>query len=199
MAIALDYSVLDHLQRIHAGNYNGRSREPLERIRAAATGRLVEIWITEITLVEMVHGIETADARTRIRALASDAEKQTIAEAMFARKLGYPCSRTDDTYSRLDISFRPDCPDWARAYSLERRLLAISGVSPGDARQLVSCAFPLDSVRPGFSPQLDWLVAEDNRLIKAVIREVNAGNLPELADLKFGTSEDVVVANPGCF
>ncbi|MBI3779832.1 MAG: hypothetical protein HY278_02045 [candidate division NC10 bacterium] len=201
LAVALDYSVLDHLQRVQDGTYNGTRAEALRRIRAAGEGQRIDVWIAEITPVEMLHGIEkvaTDDAK-RARAAARDTEKEAIAAAMYARILGYPCSKLDDTYSRLGMSFRLAGPDTHLAEALERRLLSIKGVSAGDARQLVSCAFPFDGVQIDFHPRLDCFVAEDVDLIRALIAEVAAENLPELRHLTFGTSEEIVAKYPWTF
>lgn len=201
LAVALDYSVLDHLQKLQAGTYNGTRADALGRIRAAGESRRIDVWIAEITPVEMLHGIEkvASDDPKRTRALARDAEKAAIAAAMGARTLGYPCSKFDDTYSRLSMSFRFAGPDTHLAEALEQRLLSIRGVSPGDARQLVSCAFPFDGAQIDFHPRLDCFVAEDVTLVRVLRAVVVAGNLPELRHLIFGTSEEIVAAHAGTF
>ena len=201
LAVALDYSVLDHLQRIQAGTYTGVRAASLSRIRAAGESRRVEVWIAEITPVEMLHGIEkiAADDAKRTQAVARDKTKEAIAMAMGAKTLAYPCSKLDDTYSRLGMSFRLGGPDSHLADALERRLLSIKGVSAGDARQLVSCAFPTDGTKVDFHPRLDCFVAEDIELVRALRNEVAAGNLPELGHLSIGTADEIVAAHASHF
>jgi len=201
LAVALDYSVLDHLQRIQDGTYTSTRAGALRRIRAAGESRRIDVWIAEITPVEMLHGIEkiAADDAKRARAAARDRTKEAIATAMGARTLAYPCSKLDDTYSRLGMSFRFAGPDSHLADALERRLLSIKGVSAGDARQLVSCAFPSDGAEVGFHPRLDCFVAEDLDLVRTLKAEVGAGNLPELRHLSMGTSEEIVAVHSSDF
>ena len=125
LALALDYSVLDHLQNIQDGTYKGKRELALSRIRAAAECGRVEIWITEITPVEMLHGIEKiiGDEASKELAKARDQTKQAIALAMHARKLAYPDSKLGDSYSRLGMSFRTCGRDTERAIALEAKLL----------------------------------------------------------------------------
>ncbi len=201
LAVALDYSVLDHLQRVQDGTYAGIRAGALRRIRAAGESRRVEVWIAEITPVEMLHGIEkiAADDAKSAQAAARDKTKEAIAMAMGAKILAYPCSKLDDTYSRLSMSFRLGGPDSHLADALERRLLSIKGVSAGDARQLVSCAFPTDGTKVDFHPRLDCFVAEDIDLVRALRNEVAAGNLQELCHLSIGTSDKIVAAHASHF
>jgi len=183
LSIYLDLSVIDHLQRIQQSmmEYIGPRRIALQRIRASAERHCVETWISEITHVEMLHGIENVsdDEVKRQEANSKDQEKLIIAKSMFAQILGYPCSKTDDPYSRLDLSFRPDGEEYADL--LEKRLRNIPGISLGDACHLVCCAFPFNSVSPSILPKIDWFIAEDERLIKAVNAQIDARVLPELA------------------
>ena len=201
LAVTLDYSVLDHLQRIEDGTYTGARADTLLRIRAAGKSRRIDVWMSEITPVEMLHGLEklaTDDAK-RARAMARDKTKETIATGMGARTLAYPCSKFGDTYSRLGISFRFAGPDSHLADAFERKLLSIKGVSAGDARHLVSCAFPTDGTNVDFHPRLDCFVAEDVDLIRGLRAEVAAGNLRELRHLSIGTSEEIVREHPSDF
>jgi hypothetical protein len=201
LAVTLDYSVLDHLQRIEDGTYSGAHADALLRIRTAAERRRIDVWISEITPVEMLHGLEklaTDDAR-RARAVARDQTKEAIATAMGARTLAYPCSKFGDTYSRLGMSFRFAGPGSGLADAFERKLLSIEGVSAGDARHLVSCAFPTDGTNVDFHPRLDCFVTEDFDLIRGLRAEVAAGNLPELWHLSIGTSEEIVRKHPSDF
>lgn len=201
LSVALDNSVLDHLHRVQAGTYAGAHAEPLRRIRAAAESRRILVWISEVTSVEMLHGIEkiASNDLKRSNAAARDQEKSAIAAAMGARTLGYPCSKLGDTYSRLGMSFRLAGPDSHLADTLERTLLSIPGVSPGDARQLVSCAFPFDGAQVEHHPQLHWFVAEDTALIRALTQEIVAGHLPELRQLAVGSAADLVAAHTEVF
>lgn len=201
LAVFLDYSVLDHLQRIDAGTYAGKSESELRRLRTSAENRHLEIWISEITPVEMLHGLEKVsnDAAQRQRAADKDARKKAIAAQMFARLLGYPCSKSDDTFSRADISLRTMGPDWHAANSLQEKLLRVRGVSAGDVRQLVSCAFPFDGEHHATHPRLNWFVSEDRKLVTAVSTEIWAGTFPELAHLRFGIARDLIAAFPTLF
>ena len=118
---------------------------------------------------------------------------------MGARTLGYPCSKLGDTYSRLGMSFGLAGPDCHLPDALERKLLAIPGVSPGDARQLVSCAFPFDGAQVDHHPQLHWFIAEDSALIRALKQEIVAGHLPELRQLAVGSTADLVAVHTEVF
>ncbi len=197
-SVAVDYSVVDHLYRVQAGTYNGPNASALEHFRQAAEDGRAEVWIAEITPVEMLHGREkvAAESVKLARASAKDDQKNDICTAMRARYLAYPCSKVDDTYSRLGMSFRTAGPNSEDANRLEQKLLGIKGVSAGDARQLVSCAFPTNAATVGLSVTLDWFVAEDAELVEAVVRAVAAGALPELAHLSFGSTAALVVAHP---
>jgi len=105
IALVLDTSVVDHLHRVDVGTYRGANEPALRRLRASAEQRKIDIWISEITGVEMLHGLENLSSREAARrsAAARDAAKEALMSAMGARRLGYPCSRFDDTYSRLDM------------------------------------------------------------------------------------------------
>jgi hypothetical protein len=199
LSIYLDLSVIDHLQKIETMKYRGTRKTALQRIRVSAERHYVEIWISEITHVEMLHGIENVsdDEVKRQEANSNDQEKRIIAMSMFAQILGYPCSKTDDPYSRLDLSFRPDGEESADL--LEKRLLKIPGISPGDARHLVCCAFPFNSVSPSILPKIDWFIAEDKKLINVVNAQINAGALSELAHIRFGLSDAIIEAHPFFF
>ena len=201
LAVALDYSVLDHLQRIRDGSCGGLQADALRTIQAAGESRRIDVWIAEITPVEMLHGIEkvAADDAKRARATARDNNKEAIAAAMGAWTLAYPCSKLGDTYSRLGMSFRPGGPDCHLADALERRLLSIDGVSAGDARQLVSFAFPTDGTQVDFHPGLDCFVTEDVGLVRALRVEVAAGKLAEISHLSIGTSKEIVAARSSDF
>lgn len=104
LSVAIDYSVLDHLQRSQSGSYAGSNKEFLARLHSAASKRKIQIWMSEICFVEALHGLENivGDEDKRAHAKAKDAQKWAIAKEMGTRKLGYPCSKCDDTYSRVD-------------------------------------------------------------------------------------------------
>jgi hypothetical protein len=203
MQIVLDLCVIDHLQKVDAGTYRGKAEAALRKLRAAAEGSAVGVWICEISLVEMLHGIEklaadSADPAKQAHARNNDTAKQLILKNMSARRLGYPCSKYDDDFSRLDISLRYAGPDLENAEVLESQLLTIAGVSRGDARQLVSCAYPFDGEDVGLHPRLDWFVTEDGALL-AAIRSLAAGQFPTLHRLRYGTASDLVVSHPEVF
>lgn len=79
---------------------------------------------------------------------------------------------------------------------LEKRLRAVRGISEGDARQVVSCAYPFDGVDTQVQPILDWFVAEDRALIGALNGAQATGAFPELGHLQFGTVRDLVSTDP---
>ena len=105
--VALDYCVLDDLQRIEAGTYRGFHRSALERLRDAASAGRIVVWISEICYVEMLHGIEhlSDDPAKASDAGQRDAQKRAIAERMAARVLAYPCSKFDDTLLAMGCLF----------------------------------------------------------------------------------------------
>lgn len=198
LMIALDYNVLDHLERIKRGVDVGSEKDALLRLRASAEGHRIIVWLSEITRVEMLHGQENVqdDEEKLVTVVGKDAAKEAMAERMFARWLMYPCGRCDDTYSRVGLSLRCAGPEFAAARDLEQRLEDIDGVSPGDARQLVSCAFPSDTDEAAFCPTLDWFVSQDRRLIKALRAAVAAGRLAELEHIRFGSARELVETLP---
>jgi len=198
LGMVLDYSVLDHLRRIDTGTYSGLHGSALERLRSVAIEGRIAVWIAEISYVEMIHGIEKlADNKEATgQARQKDAQKRAIADRMHAGRLGYPCSKFDDTYSRWDVSFRFAGPDSDRASALEARLESVQGISAGDARQLVCCAYPFNGDDVKHPPHLDWFLSEDRALVGAVVSEIQHGRLHELAGIRFGTSEDIGTACP---
>lgn len=197
LSIALDTTVLDHLYRIEAGTYKGSSASSLGRLFSAATEGRILVWVSEIADVEMLHGIEPITDLSKAEVIAAkDVAKRCIGRKMKASVLGYPCARLGDTYSRLGVSFHLACADSKMAGAFEQRVLDLAGVSPGDARQLVSCAFPFDGEKPEQKPRIDWFVAEDRRLIAAMNDELNRQLLPELASVRFGTADDLMRFHP---
>jgi hypothetical protein len=123
LSVVLDYSVIDHLQRIEAGSYGGRNKDALQRLRVAAEAGRVEIWGSEITFVEMIRGIENLAGREERKKIVAikDEAKRVIMDKMGVRRLGYPCSRCDDAFSRLDVSFRCAGPNTDQAMLLESK------------------------------------------------------------------------------
>lgn len=201
-SVAIDYSVLDHLRRLQYGTYAGSNEEFLARLYEAASKGRVQIWMSEICFVEALHGLENlvGDEAKRAAAEVKDTQKWAIAKEMGTRKLGYPCSKLDDTYSRLGLSFRCAGPKSKEANLLEARLLRVDGVSPGDARQLVSCAYPFDGeATEWYEPAIDWFLAEDKRLVAALDDAAREGDFPELRKLCFGSARTIVDALPQHF
>jgi hypothetical protein len=196
LGVVLDYSVLDHLGRIQDGSYAGQHTAALSRLRHAAELASVVVWMAEITPVEMIHGIEKVHNQPAKHQTASerDARKVAVARAMNACRLGYPCSKIGDTYSRIGLSFRLAGEKTHLANALEKRLGAVKDVSAGDARQLVCCAFAFDGSDTSFHPRLDWFVSEDERLVRAVRTEQGAGRLPELLQLRIGSASELASA-----
>lgn len=198
MSIAVDYSVIDHLHRIQTGSGGVSHREALTRLYDAAVGGQVQLWGAEITFVEMIQGVNKLDDSDVRRAAveAKDAAKRALMTAMGIRILAYPCGKYDDEYSLCDLSLRCAGDCWDEANALEERLRCIRGIDQGDARQLVSCAYPseADVDRPEVHPKLDWFVAVDRKMIAAVHREIAAQRLPELAHIRFGFVTDFAAA-----
>ena len=193
-SVVLDYSVLDHLQRIEAGSYVGTNKEGLRKLYYAGTERRIVVWISEISDVEMLHGIENlTDRMKREQANRKDDYKRKMAHEMGAKRLGYPCSKFDDPYSRWDVSFRFAGPNSESASFLENKLEQVKGISRGDARQLVSCAYPFDGDNVDFTPHLDWFVSEDQALVRSVRAEIRSGRLFELESIRFGTAKEFAI------
>jgi hypothetical protein len=193
LSIAVDYSVIDHLQRVQAGFGGALHHDALLRVHGAAVVGDVQLWAAEITLVEMTLGIKNLDGRDdrRLVAAANDSAKRALMSAMRMRILAYPCGKCDDQYSLCDGSLRCAGEDWDDANGLEERLRRVPGIDEGDARQLVSCAFPADADAPPGEPKLDWFVAADRRMIASVKAEIAAQRLPELAHIRFGLVTDI--------
>lgn len=140
LSIFLDYPILDHLIRIENKTYKGKQRLELIELRKKAEKQAVNIWMSEITEVEMIHGENNQRINEAKRCLAktNDQKKLAIAKTMNIKWLTYPCSKFDDNYSLFDVSMRFSGSKWNEANTFEKWLLTIKGVSPGDARQVVS-------------------------------------------------------------
>ncbi len=190
----LDYSVIDHLHRLASGTYTGKHGAALHSLEAGAATGKYELWMAEITEVEMIIGRENPkiDQGRVPEFVRKDCEKFAIAEKLGVRWLGYPCSKLGDEYSRLGVSFRLAGPDSLIAAALERRLEQIAGVSVGDPRQVVSLVHGFDDADVSFRPAIRWLVTEDARLCAALCGEANAGRLPELVNVHIGSVAEFV-------
>lgn len=198
MSIAVDYSVIDHLYRIQVGAGGVVERDGLVRLHNAAVARKIQLWGAEITFVEMIRGIQKLEGHDdrRTFAEAKDAAKRALMDTMGVRILAYPCGKCDDEYSLCDGSLRCAGDDWAEANVLEERLRCIPGVDEGDARQLVSFAYPAE-VRvdgPVVHPKLDWFVATDRPMVTGVRSAIAGQRLPELAHIRFGFVTDLAAA-----
>ncbi|MDC3954757.1 hypothetical protein [Polyangium jinanense] len=171
-AAFLDYPVIDHLLRIDDGRYLGKHQAALLELRSRARAAEISLWMSEIVQVEMAHGQQnprlTPEKRTR--AEANDARKITIATDMGVRWLAYPCAKTNDEYTLLDISFRCAGFEWNEANTLEGELEQIKGISKGDARHLVSWIFGCDTAALDFHPTLNCFVSEDEPLREALLQ-----------------------------
>jgi len=134
--IFLDYQILDYLFRIENKTYKGKHKLALTELRKKAEKQVVNIWMSEITEVEMIHGKNNPRINKAKRPLVrtNDQKKLAIAKTMNIKWLTYPCSKLDDNYSLFDVSMRFSGPKWNEANRIEEWLLTIEGVSPGDAR-----------------------------------------------------------------
>ncbi|APG23976.1 hypothetical protein [Syntrophotalea acetylenica] len=193
----LDYQVIDHLHRMANGIYKGQHVDALRLFEFEALMGHYELWMAEITQVEMIIGRENPRIDPdRIPEFAQrDQAKLAIAERLGVRWLGYPCSKTDDQYSRLDVSFRIAGPDWAIAEAFEQRIEQMPGVSVGDARQVASLIYGFDDADVSFRPEIQWLVTEDEPLRAALRREINAGQLTELSQIQVVSVAELVAAS----
>ncbi len=191
-----DYQVLDHLLRIELGKYRGKSDVALRAFRRRCSQGSIELWVAEITQVEMIQGRE--NPRLSANKLAEikvwDQRKIEIAAEMRAKRLGYPCSKLNDTYSRLNVSFRTASPVWAKADTLERRLLDCDGVSEGDARHLVSVVYGPDDQNPRNRPAIEWVVTEDKSLRNCMNAAIAMGKFPEFMGVRFVSVADFEAA-----
>src|SRR5690242_12351496 len=80
VSVFIDYSVLDSLLRLDEGRYVGEHEAGLALLRLTAENHHVQVWISEITLVEMLHGRERAAVlgHGELRAASNDAAKMAI-------------------------------------------------------------------------------------------------------------------------
>jgi len=168
--ILLDYSVLGRLQNIDSGTYNGRNAEALKRLRDWAISKKIAVWMSKITEIEMVQGLENPNLSPSAleKAKQNDEGKCIMANSMHIQWLTYPASQLNDEYSRLGLTFMlcGDLDLWKRAKILEERFLSFKGVSAGDARQLVSCIYGVDVIT-GLRPSIGLFLAEDGPLCRS--------------------------------
>ncbi len=190
----LDYQIIDHLHRLANGTYALKHETALRSLETNAAMGKYELWMAEITEVEMIIGRENpkVDQERALEIARKDCEKLEIAEKLGVRWLGYPCSKLGDEYSRLGVSFRTAKENWSIAADLEHRLKQIKDVTAGDAQQVVSMVHGFDDADVSFRPAIQWLVTEDAPLCKALRDEVIAGRLPELANVRIGSVPEFV-------
>lgn len=193
IAVFLDYSVLDHLFRLNTSRGKGLPGMALTNLKRRAETHEIVPWMSEITKVEMLLGIENDQIAAAKRAKCEEADhaKLKIAESMGVQWLAYPCSKFDDKYSRVDLSFRCSGPDWLAARALEESLGDLPGIRrKGDPRQIVSCLLGRDTKDLDRRPDIRWFIAEDADLVTA-LRELQVdGGIVELVGLQIGTSVD---------
>lgn len=192
--IFLDYQILDHLFRIENKTYTGTDETALTELRKKAEKQVVNIWMSEITEVEMIHGKNNPRINDAKRCLirTNDQKKLAIAKTMNIKWLTYPCSKLDDNYSLLDVSMRFSGPKWNEANTFEKWLLTIEGVSPGDARQVVSCICGSDVNALDEMPVIEWFLTEDLALRSALINVKSESKISDFSQMKIGTVSEFV-------
>lgn len=192
----LDYQVIDHLQRIGTGMYKGKFAEALAHFESEAVRGSYQLWMSEISSVEMLLGRENPELdRLKLPSVeAKDKEKIAIANKLGVRWLGYPASKLSDSYSRLGMSFHLGGPTSGQANALESVLSPIKGVSPGDVRQIAAAVYGFDAANTNHRPPIEYFVTEDAPLVVTIRSEVAAGRLPELRDLRICSVAEFVTA-----
>ena len=189
--IFLDYQILDHLFRIDNNTYKrGQKYEiALTELRKKAEKQVVNIWMSEITEVEMVHGKNNPQINEAKRCLVAtyDQRKLSIAKTMNIKWLTYPCSKYDDNYSLFDVSLRYSGPEWNEANTFEKWLLNIEGVSVGDARQVASCIYGSDVNALDKKPVIEWFLTEDSDLRSALIKVKSKSKISKFSQMKIGS------------
>ncbi len=148
----LDYQVIDYILRVAIGKYSGVFAGALKLLEyGAATGKY-QFWMSEISKVEMIIGLENPlIERSQVSTLIQkDENKINITKNLGVKWLGYPCSKLDDQYSRLGVSFRVSGPEWSIASAFEAKIERVLGVSAGDARQIVSLVLGFDDENTPF-------------------------------------------------
>lgn len=181
-AVFLDYQIIDHLYRIEKGTYKGNHIDALVSLKELALTGKNQIWMSEITQVEMAIGHENpgiSDSK-RQQVIEKDKCKLNIAKELGVKWLAYPCSSLNDEYSRLGLSWRLAGREYSSAKELEVRLTNIAGVSVGDVRQIVSFVYGFEDKNESFSPVIQWFITDDSRLRTSMQKAVDAGQFPEL-------------------
>ncbi len=192
--IFLDYQILVYLFQIENRTYKGKHKLALIELRKKAEKQVVNVWMSEITEVEMIHGTNNPkiDDAKRCLVRTYDQKKLAIAKTMNIKWLTHPCSKLNDNYSLLDVSLRFSGPEWNKANTFEKWLLTIEGVSPGDARQVVSCIYGSDVNALGEKPVIEWFLTEDEDLLSALINVKNKSKISELSQIKIDFVSDFV-------
>ena len=201
MHVFLDYTVIGKLYQINMGEYNGSivEKERLKKLQSLAEERKICCYMSDISKVEMLHGREKSDSSGEQveRYKEKDESKLKIAGEMGVVWQSYPASRLNEHletreypfgYSRLNLTLTALDEHWVKAYEIEKKLLLIKGVSPGDARQIVSMVFG--------SPLFEGkdFVAKDKRLVNGIKEEIRQGKLNELTKYFFGSVQDFLSA-----
>lgn len=199
MILFVDYQVIDHLYRLATGSYQGQHAAALHLFESLVTGERYELWMSEISHVEMLQGRENPklDPIKKEQITMKDQAKVEIAERLGVRWLGYPASKLSDPYSRLGVSFRLSGCSTTAANDLESRLEQIPGVSPGDVRQVVTAIYGFDSKNVETRPSIEWFITEDVPLRTALSIAVSSGRLPELVNLRICSVAELVEIDGG--
>jgi len=192
--IFLDYQILDHLFRIENNTYQGNYKLALTELRKKAENQVVNMWMSEITEVEMIHGKNNPQINEDKRCLVKiyDQRKIAIAKTMNIKWLTYPCSKFDDNYSLLDVSLRFSGPEWSEANEFEKWLLNIEGVSVGDARQFVSCICGSDVDALDKKPVIEWFLTEDSNFRSALIKVKSKSKISKFSQMKIASVSEFV-------
>ena len=192
MNIFLDYQILDHIYRIRMGTYKSSHKLSLQKLKGYAENGKYRFYMSQITKVEMLQGLENPQLmNTEVEKYSEiDTEKLNIANEIDIIWLSYPCSKSNDNYSRSNVSMESSGTQWAKADRLEGELKRIDGVSPGDARQVVSMKYGTGTSNTTI--QFDWFVSNDNNLVESINKEFKQMRLQELVGTHFGTSSDFI-------
>lgn len=189
-----DYPIIDHLYRIENNSYNGDSLRELLELKNLCSNGIVKLWMSEITRVEMVLGLENPTINDDIKTIIEerDSEKIKIASELNVGWLTYPCSKTNDTYSRLNISLRTMGDQWHIANEMEKNLEVYEGISRGDARQFVSCIFGTNSEDLSYTPAVEWFITEDQKMLEALKKLKEDGIVTELERINIASTKEFI-------
>ena len=83
-------------------------------------------------------------------------------------------------------------PEWNEANTFEKRLLNVKGVSPGDARQVVSCIYGSDVNALDEKPVIEWFLTEDLDLRNALINVKSKSKISKFFQIKIGSVYEFV-------